>query len=285
MDIPFEEILNKIKCNNYSVKKIFIQDSKIKLIEISSDLQGYDFFIEIPNSKDIQDHNLDSEELSIIEQTENDYKNHRQREYLENINKENIVCRSTKNLTIKNKNIYRCFLIDNFLPSDSENISELEDDQELDIIIDDFKVENILPIFYISFFINNIDNFSGILTENYQEITEQEEIMNEKEVIELLEKFDQQKTKLKQLIFDIHQNAYNLRRDISKTSDNLKRIYELKNKSINSSDRIRFKIDRMALEMQEKINNLKYKLSKQRNKADSLLKNYWDYISKYNDIE
>lgn len=288
METPFEDIINKIRCSNYDVKKLFMQDSMVRLIELSSNTLGYDFLIEIPSSKTIDKQQIDSQDFSIIEESDNDYKNHRQREYLKNIQIENIVCKSKKNFTIKNKNIYRCYLIDYFLPSDAENISDIENEnanENEDIEIDDFPVENIFPIFDINDFTENLDNFSETLIEIYAEITETEEMMNEQEVIKLLEKFDEQKTQLKERIFHIHQNAYNLRRDISKTGENLNRIFALKYKSQNSSDRVRFKIDRMASETQEQIHKLKNKLSQQRNKADNLLKKYWNYIGKFDQIE
>ncbi|KKK81570.1 hypothetical protein LCGC14_2812110, partial [marine sediment metagenome] len=102
---------------------------------------------------------------------------------------------------------------------------------------------------------------------------------------EVEQTFDGQQKTLKNRIYGIHKETYNIRRDISQSGSYLQRIYSLKEQSSKERDRIRFRIERLAIETEEKIDILNDKLRDKRNQADALLKKYWKFIEQFDLIE
>lgn len=216
---------------------------------------------------------------------EHNYKNYRQRVYLEKIDS-NVACVSKENLCFKNQNHYLCYKLDCVEEELSDpDECQSEDSVELDIKIDDYPIGEILPVINYKQFIDIMNECEDTLLEQYNIINKTEEMMNEQEVKELLLLFDNQKEILKETIYDSHRDAYNIRRDIEKIGNNLKRIRQLQKRSVNERDLVRFKVDRLALETEEKLDNLHLKLSECRNSSDNLLKKYRDYIDSYKNIK
>lgn len=273
--VPLQKFISNIKQKGYSYAKVYTQGSEVKFIKLFSCLQRKAFLLQVPSR-----FGLSSETDHMIVPVENDYRNFRQCEYLSKIKLHNVACSSKENLCIKNDNIYSCYHVDSL----QQGIDDVEgeiDTSDDDIVIDDYPVEDIYPVFNMESFTQNIDNFEESVLHQYTIITEAEEEMNEIEVEKLLNSFDEQKKQLKERIFDIHKETYNIRRDIIKHGNNLQNIYKLKDQSSGERDRLRFKVERLAIETEEKIDSLNDKLKLNRNQADLLLKNYRKYIARF----
>jgi hypothetical protein len=288
--IPLQKFLSNIKQKGYSYTKVYAQGPEVKFIQLYSNLQRKPFLLQVPSQFVIYSTATDH----MLDLVENDYRNFRQREYLNKINLHDAACLSECNLSVKDGTEFSCYLIDSIPDALSEDeIEDLEDlgkeedfsSSDSDIEIDDYPVEDIYPVFNMASFIKNLDDFEETVLEHYSAITEAEEEMNETEVEKLLQTFDNQKTQLKDRIFSIHKNAYNTRRDIAKCGDNLKRIYLLKEQSTVERDRVRFKIERLEVDTEEKIDALNEKLREQRNQADVLLQKYRTFIERFDLIE
>ena len=257
--IPLQKFLSNIKQKGYNFTRIYTQGPEVKFIQLYSCLQRKSFLLQVPSRFVIYSTETDH----MIDQVENDSRNYRQREYLAKINLRDVACSSGANLCVKNDTVFSCYLLDNMpdgSSSDAEDLEPIESESESDIEIDDFPVEDIYPVFNMMSFTKNMDNFEETVLEHYSIITEAEEEMNETEVEKLLQTFDTQKKQLKECIFAIHKEAYNTRRDIAKYGDNLQRIYQLKEQSSEERDRVRFKVERLAVETEEKIDALNEKL-------------------------
>nr|QBK87499.1 MAG: hypothetical protein LCMAC201_04090 [Marseillevirus LCMAC201] len=289
--IPLQKFLSNITQKGYTSTKVYIQESKVRFVQLYSNLQHKPFLLQVPNRFVIYSTGADH----LLDYIENNYRNYRQREYLEKINLRDVACFSKDSLCVKNNNVYNCYLVD--YTADSPELlrttpvvsprslrgkhDESVDDDSSDIEIDDYPVEDIYPVFNMMIFVDNMDNFEDIVVKYYNIITTGEEENNENEVERLLQTFDNQKKILKDHIYRIHKEAYNTRRDISQTGSNLQRIYSLKEQSTEERDRVRFKIERLTIETEEKIDVLNNKLRDNRNQADSLLKKYWKFIEQF----
>lgn len=265
-------LIKQLSDNGYNSYKTFVIDTQILFIELFSSSQRKPFILHVPQvSCSNPDYMLEISELN--------YKTFRQREYLNKIQLDGVACFSPENLSIKIGGVISCYNIVNDPSPDIEDLSEeLDSDSFSDIDVDDYPIKDIIPVFSLDAL---EDDFESIVLHAYHAITEAEEEMNEIQVKKLLSTFDEQKEKLKRFIFDLHKNAYNTRRDIEKAGDNLARVYLLKEKSVNEPDRVRFKIERLALETEEDIDKLNKKLREQRSTATDLLQKYQNYIERF----
>ncbi len=276
--MPLQKFLCNIKQKGYTSTQVYAQGPEVKFIQLYSNLQRKPFLLQVPNRYTIYSTAPDH----MLDRIENDYRNFRQRGYLDKITLDNVACFSKHNLCVKNNTVYGCYLIDSMLQEDLEDLS---DSDSSDIEVDDYPVEYIYPVFNMMSFIKHIADFEDTVLEHYTAITGTEEEMNENEVENLLQTFEKQKKILKDRIYKIHQDAFNTRRDISQAGTNLQRIYTLKERSAEERDRIRFGIERLAVETEEKIDILNDKLREKRNQADTLLKKYRKFIEQFDLIE
>lgn len=277
-----EKVLTIIKNKGYTSTTVYTEDKKVKFIQLHSDLQRKPFLIKVDEKFTI---NFDYADHTII-QTEPDYRSFRQREYLAGVDLDTTVCRSASNLCVKNGDTITCYILDVNVKEELEVESIPSDDEaqstDSDVKIDDFPVQDIYPLYDIGEFIKQIGSFEHVVLESYQSIVDAEEKMNEQSVEKLLNLFDQQKVLLKERIYKLHLDAYNIRRDITKTGNNLQRVYELRSRSTHEKDRVRFKLDRLVAETEENIDSLNEKLRETRNDASQLLDRYFGYVDKFN---
>lgn len=268
-----QKLLVSLKQRGYSSLKVYSEDSKIRFIKVCSPLERKPFLLQVPSTEHYcgcSDH--------LLEPEEHCYRNYRQREYLNMIKLSDLACFSNHNLCVKNSEIITCFILDTMQSEDTSNISELDD-----IVIDDYPVQDIYPVFNISQF-QELDDPEETILEYYSKIITAEESMNEEQVTRLLDLFDVQKHTLKTMIYEIHKEAFNTRRDIQQCGQNLKRIYTLKERTTDKRDTVRFQIGRLAMETENKIDNLNDTLRCLRNRADSLINKYSEYIDRFNNI-
>ncbi len=279
--MSLQEMLGTIKQQGYASIKIYTQGTEVKFVQLQSNLQRKPFLLQFPCRYSINSTKTDH----ILNEIQGNYRSYRQEEYLKKILLQHVACLSERNLCIKNDNIITCYLLDSILDSDSyselNNIDSDGDDSNQDIEIDDYPVKDIYPVFNIMSFMKNITDFEDQVTKSYYIIHEAEEKMNETEVEQLLQLFDKQKEQVKERIFVIHKEAYNIRRDISNVGAKLQRIYELKKNSEIEKDRIRFRLDRLSIEAEAQLDTLNSNLYEKRDKADVLLKRYLKYIEQF----
>jgi len=159
---------------------------------------------------------------------------------------------------------------------DIENVIDIEN--VVDIIVDEYPIDDIVPVYDISVFLQQIMSFENIISKDYSIINSLEEDLNEKNVENLLLLFDTQKIYIKNTIYDIHKDIYNINRDIVDYSLKLQRINVLKEKSVNEKDKTRFQIERLSDETIFKLDSLNEQLKQKRIIANNLLKNYNNYI-------
>jgi hypothetical protein len=265
-----QAFLTKFNEYNYSIGDIY-NENRVKYILLLTPLQRKPFLLEFPEIINIQTNRFD---LTLEEEKELNYKSFRQREYLLNLELNNIACITEENMTIKINNLVSVYRF-----KESNEKHEVDSSDE-DIDIHEYKVSSVYPVFSVVVFMKEIASFEKKVVEIYTLLTETEEKYNEQQVIGVIEKFENQKKTFKDLIFDIHKKAYNIRRDIVKTSEQLEKMYELRKKSVNEKDRIRFKLERLISETETKLDQFNDQLSQYRNMGDCVLKKYNDYISK-----
>lgn len=276
-EIELQKIITVLKQCRYTVVQTFNIGTEAKFLLLYSSLQRKPLVVDIDSEKSLYSGSPDH----ILEPTECNYRNYRQREYLSKIDLQNVACLSSENIALKkNGEVFDCYLFLNE-GKEPETDSDLELSEDDDIEVDEHPVEDIYPLYRLSSLLDEPSNFEETVLKDHLTIVEAEEEINETEVQKLLAIFDSQKRQLKARIFEIHEEAYNIRRDIAKFSINLQRIYSIKERSENERDRVRFKIERMALEAEEKIDHLNEKLRQKRNQSDLLLKKYQKYIEQF----
>ena len=202
--IPLQKFLGSIKQKGYASTRVYTQGNEVKFVQLHSNLQRKPFLLQVPSRFVIYSTETDH----ILDCTENNYRNFRQRGYLEKIKLRDVACFSKHNLCVKNNNVYSCYLIDNMSQAQEDDLEELDTDQDSpdlsdndsDIEIDDYPVEDIYPVFSMMSFITDMNNFEDIVLEHYTTITEAEEEKNEDEVEQLLRTFDGQQKTLKDRI-------------------------------------------------------------------------------------
>lgn len=264
--------IEKIKKERYTKPQIYVcNDTVIMFDLLTPNRHRFVILINQPLKAETFDYLLEKEDC--------DYRNFRQRQYLQKINIDNLCCITDKNICIKTQNIYKCYNLEGILDVEDDD-SESSDD----INIKEYPVTNIYPAFQLPYFIKNIKNFENIISESYKIITKDEETQNEIEVKKLISLFEKQGKTIKNSIFEIHKKCFNIRRDIDKYTTNLDRIYKLRDKTGDSNDQILFKIDRLATETETQIDQLNKTLQNERNKADLLLKNYHKYITRFSQL-
>lgn len=284
--ISLQKFITTIKDNGYSPTKMYTLHSNIKYIELCLNLRRKPLLIRIPDNLIV--HNNVSNYAMVNDDV--NYRNYRQREYLGKITLDQVACVSEKNLCVKSGEDYECYTIEDIDPDIEEPEStdpepnDYSDSESFEITIDEYPVNNILPVYNLDTFVET-EQFEQMVIDDYSLIVDVEEEINELRVQTLIEQFDKQQHQIKDRMYELHSKAYNARRDIEKCSDNLERIYKLKEKTKNENDRTRFKVDRMATETEEKIDNLNEKLAVYRETADSLLGKYTDYITKFSAID
>jgi hypothetical protein len=267
--ISLHGFLTKFTENYYTISSIYNQDSQVKYILLLTPLQRKPFLLDIPDTLNIHSSRFD---YTLIQDSETNYKSFRQRDYLSNLSIDNIACITEQNITIK-KNGIQVYIF-------KETITEETDSNDEDIVVDEYKVSNVYPVFNIINFLKEIANFEMRVNEQYSLLTQVEEEYNEAQVIKVIEKFEIQKKDFKEMLFNVHKNGYNIRRDIEKASLQLEKLYNLKKNSLNEKDRVRFKLERLISEMENKLDHLNEQLSQYRNMGDSILTKYNDYMSK-----
>lgn len=272
--ISLQRFISNAKSAGYT-PILYTLENQVLFIKLYSKLHRKPFMLQVPSRHIIQSKNVDH----ILEISENNYQNYRQREYLTGVGLDSVVCSSKINLCIKSGTVFNNYLVDNLVDEsdDSESDSDIE--------IDDYPVEDIYPMYNMMTFLQYINEFEDRVQQDYETIIQAEEEMNENNVQHLLMAFDQQKLSLKEKLFHIHQDAYNIRRDISKYGKNLQRSYSLKEKTINEKDRVRFQVERLVAETEAQIDTLNDKLKENRDHADLLLLKYQKYIEQFKLIE
>lgn len=274
--ITLANFSSNVKKCGYTVEKVYYVQDHIKYVLLYTSLQRKPFIVEVSNITSPYPEN-------VLEPAENDYHNFAQRDCLGKINLPRLACFSTHNCCIKTEGEYICYLFD--AVSESASLSDEPEDSDSDIEIDDYPIEDIYPVYMTSSFLDEdskpVEKFEEIVLADYSVIVDDEETMNEKDIAQLLKQFDDQKSAIKEKMYIIHRNAYNTRRDIAQQGLNLQKAYILRDRSVNESDRIRFRIERLVSETEEKIDRLNKNLREQRSQADCLLKKYWRYIKKF----
>jgi hypothetical protein len=272
--MSIQEFLQELKHVGYHNIILYTEELQVKFIELSTLSQRRPFLIYISAGLNFRSKEVDH----LLEKEESNYKNYRQREYLEKIKLETVACLSNHNICLKLKENIFCYAIDSIDIVSDNDVSEKDDLIDADIMVDDYSVHDIYPVFHIKDFMTRISIFEDIVLQNYEIITKAEEEMNETEVESLLSMFEKQKTKLKDTIYQLHCDAYNTRRDIFKVGKNLAEIYAIKNQSETEKDRTRFRIERLAKDTEDKIDSLNKNLRQKRNDADLLLKRYRQHL-------
>ena len=271
-----QELLDDIQHKGYVISKLYAEDRSVLFVGVCSKLQRKPFLLDLNGHTDLTSSKPDI----LLELGETDYRSFRQAEYLKRIDLSGVACLSKRNMCVKKGN---CYLISG---SDDEEEAVANSDDEsddcIDIEIDDYPIEDILPVFTLEQFKADLDEEK--ILESYATIYEAEEEINEDEVNKLLEIFDEQKAKIKELIFEIHKEEYNIRRDLSQQGTNLQRVYALKERSSKERDRVRFKIERLALETEKAIDSLNDNLCERRIRANKLLHKCRDYIERFDFI-
>ena len=273
--------LENVKNNGYTISQIYTSGVEIKFIRILTPSQRKPFLLQFPDNM----FSYTKSDSIKLTQTDHNYRNYRQRSYLEKFNLPSLACTSRESLCLKNGDVLTCYINEVDESDPDELDSDISGFGDSEIEVDDYPIENIYPVFQITKDSNGLDgDFETDVIENYHIISSVEEEMNEIEVENLLYCFDKQKKNLKDNIFEIHKRIYHLRRDLEQASENLERIYMLREKTVHEKDRIRFKVDRMAIEAENKIDHFNKKLCDYRNKADKLLTEYKKYINRFNYI-
>jgi hypothetical protein len=294
MDLAsFTEILTK---NGYSKNMtMYGIDNMVKFIKIKSILYRKHFFLIVSHKM------INKRPDHVLFPLELNYKSARQREYIGKIHLGNLICMSDANICYKSNSQYECWELDKKEPEPAyesetdEELLELEkkfggefnvetksSDSEFDIKIDDFPIDYIYPIFTLEEFLKEPKTFETQILEKYNVIVSGEQAINEDQVSIIMNLFQKQQLLIKEQIFEIHKASFNITCDIKKYSDNLQKIIKLKEQSVNEKDSVKFRIDRLEAETEEKIDNLNLLLREQRNKTTLLFQKYRDYIEKFN---
>jgi hypothetical protein len=163
-------------------------------------------------------------------------------------------------------------------PASSAEESETESVDSGYVSIDDFPIEQVLPI------VTDANVPEEEILKACAIITESEEEINELAVQDILDSFDAQKELVKSKIFDLHKQQYHLRRDISDKGQTLQRILALQARSVGEKDRVRFKIDRMLTETTTEIDRLNFKLEESRRSCTQALEGYRKYLDRFSRV-
>lgn len=289
-DYGLQGLIEAVKRKGYASIKMYAENTHIRVLVITSTLHRKEFVVTLPERwrTNAPNHTLD--------QIENNYMSYRQRDYLSKISLTGVACFSDKNICIKNDTEFTCYILDPISdegPSPKErvgeNVDELEeeeddDDNSLisdDIEIDDFAVGMVVPVFDYETFIKSALDFEAIVMQYHDIIRAAEEEMNSAEVDRIIQLFQGQEKLVKEKMFEIHKRSYHLRRDLDKYGRNLEKLYGIKERSQGEKDLVRFKIDRLIVETEERIDDLNRELMQGRDRADVMLKKYVKYIEAF----
>jgi hypothetical protein len=271
-----DSIINFFNEHNYISYVLYNINNHLAYIKLQSIEQCRPFLLQIPVSSGVINTNSDHQ----LELIENDYKNYSQQIFLKAIPIDDLACISDKNITIKNTKTYINYLID---PLIKQSTDVIDTD---DIEVDEYSIKDICPVFSIKFFMDKLQNNTGndieiLLSDKYNCINNSEEEINQRDVEILMEKIDNQKIIIKDTLFNIHKECFNIRRDLINQSSILKRVKNLKNKSSKEKDLVKFNIDRLSVETEAKIDSLNNALCIKRELANSILRNYNNYLIKF----
>jgi len=283
-----QKLLNKIQEHGYSGVQLYTYAGELKLFKLTSQLYRKQFYVVIPNTYLISVSNSDY----ILHEEEINYKSQRQRNYLHSIPLDKLVCTSNTNICIKTTNTYIIYELDDIQIDDdisehsdiSQHTHSTEDMSSVasSIDIDEYNVEQITPYILLPDFLEILNSYEqNTLLPIYQQLEEFEEQLNEQQVERLLDSFTQQQHIIKEQLFQHHKRLYNLKCDIKEHSDKLARLYTLKQESIHSKDRVRFKIDRLIVDIENTIDKLNINIQSEREYSDKLIQQYSIYINKF----
>lgn len=265
--------------------KLYAQNGDLRCIETITKYYRKPFFIMVPNTITIK---IDSRDVSVTEY-QNDYTNKLQRDFLDHLPIDGVLCKSNKNITLKHNKTYSHFLIECDTDSESESSHSSECSESLSVSstdtieIEEYPVDNVMAYWFLPVFMDNISTFeTTFVLPVYHKIFTWEEMWNEKRVEHLLHTFDIQKNILKQKITNIHEKIYNIHHDIEAHSKKLERLYILQHQSTHEKDRKRYKINRLILEVQATMDELHEDMKRQRILSDRLIHHYLNYTSRFN---
>jgi hypothetical protein len=273
--------------NGFTNIKLYAQNGDLRFIETITKYYRKPLMIVVPNTTTIKIHSRD---ISITE-THNDYRNKVQRDFLESIPMEQVLCKTDKNITIKQNKTFTHFSIEEDMEDEdssvgtdiSENTGEdNENESELSIEIEEYAVDLVLGYWLLPNFLKNISRFeTEYVLPAYNTIFRCEEMSNERRVEHLIDTFEKQKLVLKDKITKIHEKIYNIHQDIEEHSKKLERLYNLQQQASSDKDRKRYKINRLILEVQSMIDTCHEQIQKQRILSEKLIQQYFNYLQKF----
>jgi hypothetical protein len=257
----------------------YVLNNVIKYFLLQSPLRRTPFLLQVPISLTLKAQTVDH----LLEPEEGNYRSYAQTEHLNKIGLTELACASLHNLCVKNGALFSYYQLDP-MDRDSDN-GDSDDCDDIFIKIDDYPIEEVYPLFNLLDFMKHIADFEAIVSEHRNRIDSAEEIIDEQEVANIIDKFTEQQQLIKDRLASVHKASFNIRRDISKYSKNLERAKLLQQKSANKSDRIRWDIERLASETEDRLDVLQQELSAKRNESLQLVSHYLDYISRFQSID
>ena len=126
----------------------------------------------------------------------------------------------------------------------------------------------------------NIVTFENNIINDYNVINKLQEEDNQEQLTNLLNLFENKKVNIKNTIFNLHKDLYNIRRDIIDNSVKLDRIYNMKRNSQDKKNLVKFEIDRLATDLEKVIDEQNNKIKVKQKQVNNIIKNFNNFVNK-----
>lgn len=177
-----------------------------------------------------------------------------------------VCCKTENNILFKSCVIGKDGMYTNYVTS-----------KELGEEINDIGV--LYPVFNLIYFLS-AKNFKDVLKIVLMSLTEQEEKYNENVSSELIASIEKLKINVKDSLYEINKKSFNIKRDILKHTEALNKLLVMKQTSVNKKDTLRFNVERLIMETEEKIDLLHSELIEQRNSINNIVLGYKKWINR-----